>query len=253
VTSTEIVGLTPARAIYESAEHYLQLENFSREQILEEKLQAESALQAERSGWIHFADRVASKEPAPGGGSVSAAAGALAAALCAMVSRLTLKWKKFDNVRPEFEEVLAAAEEARKELTRLVDRDSAAFDKLMAARKLPKDTEAEQEARNRAMVDATKVAAQVPLEVMTTSMKVLELAKTCAEIGNVNSVSDAGVAAQMARTAVLGAGLNVKINLTGFSEEAYREENLAKMRELDAAAAGLTDEVLRIVHEKIEG
>jgi len=253
VTSSEIVGLTPAKSLYDVAEYYLQLERFSPDQILEEKLRTASERQTERSGWTHFSDRVASKEPAPGGGSVSASAGALAAALCAMVCRLSLGRKAYADVKEEIEATLAAAEEARTHLTRLVDDDAKAFDNLMAAIKLPKDTEAEQEARIKAMNEATKVAAEVPLEVMRTAHRVLELSRICAEKGNVNSVSDAGVAARMAQTAIIGAGLNVKINLTGFSDESYRETSLAQMRELEASAAGLTDEVLQIVHKKIEG
>lgn len=253
ITSSEIVGLTPAKSLFDVAEYYLQLERFSPDQVLEEKLRIATERQTERSGWTQFADRVASKEPAPGGGSVSASAGVLAAALCAMVCRLTIGRVKYQDVAAEMESTLAAAEEARKHLTRLVDEDSKAFDNLMVARKLPKDTEAEQEVRTKAMDEATKKAAEVPLEVMRTAMKVLQLARICAEKGNVNSVSDAGVAAKMAQTAIIGAGLNVKINLTGFSDESYRETSLTQMRELEASAAGLTDEVLQIVHTKIEG
>jgi glutamate formiminotransferase/formiminotetrahydrofolate cyclodeaminase len=247
------VGLTPAKSLYDVAEHYLQLEQFSPEQVLEEKLQAAQARNAERTGWTVFADRVASKEPAPGGGSVAASAGALGAGLCAMVCRLTIGRKKYAEVAEEMEAVLAESEQLRKRLSELVDRDAAAFDGLMRARKMLKDTEEEQAARNAAMIEATKTAAEVPLEVMTAAKRVLELAKTCAEKGNVNSVSDAGVAAQMAHTAVGGAGLNVKINLTGFSDEAYATEKLNQMRELEESATRLTDEVLALVHQKIEG
>lgn len=252
ITSSEIVGLTPAKSLYDVAEHYLQLERFSPEQVLEEKLHIAAARQAERAGWTAFADRVASAEPAPGGGSVSAASGALAAGLVAMVCRLTIGKKKYADVTDEMERILNEAEEARRRLTAMVDDDAAAFDGLMAARKLPKDTEPEIAAREKAMADATRRAAEVPLAVMQEAVRVLELARVTAEKGNVNSVSDAGVAALMAHTAVLGAGLNVKINLTGFPDETYRESTLARMRELEAQAGGLRDDILRIVHQKIE-
>jgi glutamate formiminotransferase/formiminotetrahydrofolate cyclodeaminase len=252
VTSSEIVGLTPARSLYDVAEHYLQLERFSTEQVLEEKLRTATARQMEKTGWMLFADHVASAEPAPGGGSVSAAAGALAAALCAMVSRLTIGKKKYADVAAEMETTLSQAEELRRVLTDLVDKDTQAFDNLMVARRLPKETEVQIGARNEAMLKATKGAAEVPLEVMRTALSVLDLAKGCAEKGNVNSVSDAGVAALMAKAAIAGAGLNVKINLTGFPDTEYREQTLAKMRELDAAAARLTDEIVRTVNSKID-
>jgi glutamate formiminotransferase/formiminotetrahydrofolate cyclodeaminase len=252
VTSSEIVGLTPAKSLYDVAEHYLQLERFSIDQVLEEKLRAATARQAEKSGWTLFADHVASAEPAPGGGSVSAAAGALAAALCAMVGRLTIGKKKYADVGADMEATLSKAEELRRMLTDLVDKDAQAFDNLMAARRLPKDTETQVAARSEAMRQATMGAAEVPLEVMRTALQVLDLAQTCAEKGNVNSVSDAGVAALMAHTAVAGAGLNVKINLTGFPDERYREQVFAKMRELDASAARLTDEIVRTVNTKID-
>lgn len=252
VTSSEIVGLTPAKSLYDVAEHFLRLERFSVGQVLEEKLRIATARQTEKSGWTLFADHVASAEPAPGGGSVSAAAGALAAALCAMVSRLTIGKKKYADVAADMEATLTKAEDLRRTLTALVDKDAQAFDNLMAARKLPKETEAQIAARADAMVKATKGAAEVPLEVMQAALDVLGLARSCAEKGNVNSVSDAGVAALMARTAVAGAALNVKINLIGFADVAYRDETLAKMRELNAAAARLTDDTVGLVNSKID-
>jgi len=252
VISSEIVGLTPAKSLYDVAEHYLQLERFSAGQVLEEKLRTAMARQIEKSGWTLFADHVASAEPAPGGGSVSAAAGALAAALCAMVSRLTVGKKKYADVSADMDATLSKAEELRRVLTDFVDKDAHAFDDLMAARRLPKETEAQIAARTDALHKATKWAAGVPLEVMQAALEVLGLARVCAEKGNVNSVSDAGVAALMARTAIVGAGLNVKINLTGFSDEAYRELTFAKMRELDAASASLTDEIVRTVNSRID-
>lgn len=252
VTSSEIVGLTPAKSLYDVAEHFLRLERFSPDQVLEEKLRAATARQTERSGWALFSDHVASSEPAPGGGSVSAAAGALAAALCAMVCRLTIGKKKYADVTAGMESTLVRAEELRRTLTELVDQDAQAFDALMAVRKMPKETEAQIAIRREAMDKATRGAAEVPLTVMGAALDVLNLARICAENGNVNSVSDAGVAAQMARTAVVGAGLNVRINLTGFSDAAYADETLTKMRELEDAAVRLSDEVTRIVHSKIE-
>ncbi|HUU44290.1 MAG TPA: glutamate formimidoyltransferase [Acidobacteriota bacterium] len=252
VTSTEIVGLTPAKSLYDVAEHYLQLERFSQDQVLEEKLRTVLAGQTERTGWAQFADHVASSSPAPGGGSVAAAAGSLAAALSAMVCRLTIGKKKYADARPELESVLARAEELRTRLAQLVEKDTEAFDQVMAARKLPKDTDGEIAARDAAINAATREAAAVPLEVMRNAFAAMQLAQICAEKGNVNSVSDAGVASQMARAAVVGAGLNVKINLAGFEDKTFSDQMTAQMRELDEASARLNDEVLRTVHAKID-
>lgn len=252
VTSSEIVGLTPARSLYAVAEHYLQLEQFTSDQVLEEKLRGVMELQEERSGWTLFADHVASSSPAPGGGSVAAAAGSLAAALSAMVCRLSIGKKKYADAREELEAVLVQAEDLRSRLAELVDEDSAAFNAVMAARKLPKDTAEEQTARRSAIEETTRGAALVPLAVMRAASDVLPLALVCARKGNVNSVSDAGVAAQMARAAIVGAGLNVKINLAGFADQAFCEEMTAQMRELDEASQRLTDEVLQAVHARID-
>jgi glutamate formiminotransferase/formiminotetrahydrofolate cyclodeaminase len=252
VTSSEIVGLTPAQSLYDVAAHFLRLERFSSEQVLEEKLRKSIETQARSSGWIAFADSVASSSPAPGGGTVSAAAGSLAAALTAMVCRLTIGKKKYVEVQAEMESVLTEAEGLRAKLTGLADTDAAAFDRLMAARKLPKDTESEIAARNKAIDEATRYAAQVPLEVMRASQRVGELAEVCATKGNVNAVSDAGVAAQMANSAMIGAGLNVQINLAGFPDEAYRNNTLGETRELLERAAGLTERVMRTVHARID-
>jgi formiminotetrahydrofolate cyclodeaminase len=169
-----------------------------------------------------------------------------------MVCRLTIGKKKYKESRPELEAVQARAEELRARLTELVEKDTEAFNAIMAARKMPKDTDNEIAARNAAIDAATRGAASVPLEVMQHANEVIGLAKTCAEKGNVNSVSDAGVAAQMARSAVVGAGLNVKINLAGFEDQAFREELLGRMRELDKASAGLSEEALAVVHRKID-
>ncbi|MEW5702503.1 MAG: glutamate formimidoyltransferase [Candidatus Zixiibacteriota bacterium] len=252
VTSTEIVGLTPAKSLYDTAEHFLQLERFSPEQVLEEKLRSAMAKQAERSGWGLFVDQVASAAPAPGGGAVSAVAGTLAAALSGMVCRLTIGKKKYLAVQPQMEAALEKTEELRRRLMSLSEADTVAFDKLMAARKLPKDTESQVAARDAAVDQATREAAQVPLAVMQAASEVMELARLCAENGNVNAVSDAGVGGQMARTAIIGAGLNVKINMAGFADTAFRDEMLNRVRELETDSERLTEEIMRIVNLRID-
>jgi formiminotetrahydrofolate cyclodeaminase len=183
---------------------------------------------------------------------VSAAAGTLAAALAAMVSRLTIGKKKYAGVQTEMESLLTEAEVLRSKLARLSEDDTKAFDNLMAARKLPKDTEAEIATRNDAINAATREAALVPLEVMRTSFRVIELADICAAKGNVNAASDSGVAAQMAYSAVIGAGLNVRINMAGFPDVTFRDQLLSEAKELQERAASLTERVLRTVHERID-
>lgn len=252
ITSSEIVGLTPAQSLYDVAAHFLQLERFSSDQVLEEKLRKAIDAQTQSSGWTIFADSVASSSPAPGGGTVSAAAGSLAAALAAMVCRLTIGKKKYAAVQEEMEAVLIEAETLRAKLTRLAHDDSKAFDKVMAARRLPKDSEPEIAARDKAIDAATREAAQVPLEVCRTAYRVIELADICAAKGNANASSDSGVAAQMAYSAIVGAGLNVKINMTGFPDVAFRDQLMSEAMELQVKAQGLTERVLRTVHSRID-
>ena len=252
ITSSEIVGLTPAQSLYDVAAHFLQLERFSSDQVLEEKLRKAVESQSQSSGWTLFADSVASSSPAPGGGTVSAAAGSLAAALSAMVCRLTIGKKKYAGVQEEMEQVLTESETLRAKLTRLADDDAKAFDKVMAARKLPKDSDAEIAARDKAVDAATREAAQIPLEVCRTAYRVIELTDLCAAKGNVNAVSDSGVAAQMAYSAIVGAGLNVKINMTGFPDVAFRDQMLSEAMELQTKGQSLTDKVLRTVHSRID-
>ncbi len=224
VTSTEIVGLVPNEAIANSARWYLMLENFSKEQILEIKLQKSLEEQGSRSGLSTFVESVASNSPAPGGGSVSAAAGSLAAALASMVCRLTLGKKKYAEVQDQVAAVLEMSDKLKDELYELVARDAASFDALMAAMKLPKESPEQQEVRKSAIQKATILATRTPLETMQKALDAIELAIRIAEIGNVNSVSDAGVGALMAHAAVQGAFYNVQINLPGIADESVKAE-----------------------------
>ena len=224
VTSTEIVGLVPNEAIANSARWYLMLENFSKEQILEVKLQQALEEQGSRSGLSTFVESVASSSPAPGGGSVSAAAGSLAAALASMVCRLTIGKKKYADVQDQATAILEKTDTLKDQLYELVARDAASFDALMAAMKLPKETPEQLETRKAAIQQATITATRTPLETMKKSLLAIDLAIQIAEIGNVNSISDAGVGALMAHAAVQGAYYNVQINLPGISDESIKAE-----------------------------
>ncbi len=249
VIGTEIVGLVPNNALIACADHYLRIENFHKEQIIEERLK----MQAEVEGILPkaFLDEVASASPAPGGGSVSALAGSLTAALSAMVCALTTKKKKYKAVKEELTIIGEKANKLRNELLTLVQTDADAFNEIMKANKLPKNTEYEINKRNKALIEATKKAAEVPLTVMEKSLEALKLAKIVAEKGNPNSITDVGVAALMADSAIKGAALNVRINLSGFEDEEYVKSINEAMKKIRSEADKLAKEIEDIVESKI--
>jgi glutamate formiminotransferase/formiminotetrahydrofolate cyclodeaminase len=252
VYSSEVVGLTPQRALVDTAQHYLQLENFSADQIIESHLmRLFQGAPPKPEKPDSFFDDVASNKPAPGGGSVSAAAGALGAALAAMVSRLTLGKKKFRDVSEQMTALLGQAESLRETLTRRIDEDADAFDGVMAARGLPRVTDAEKATRRTAMDAANLHATEVPLQTMRDALAVLEQAHQAAAAGNPNSASDAGVAALVAYAGLEGAWLNVKINLGGLADQSRADAIKSEGEELLAQAKTKRDEVLAEVDRKI--
>ena len=168
-----------------------------------------------------FIDKVISNDPVPGGGSVSALNGALAASLSAMVANLTVGRKKYAEVNDLMQELAARLETAARRLLADVDRDSEAYDRVFSAFKLPKDTDEQKAVRSEAIQRETKYAAQVPMEVARAVHDILPHIATVAQRGNSNAVTDACVAMMCARTAVLGALLNVKINLSTIKDEAF--------------------------------
>lgn len=168
-----------------------------------------------------FIDKVISNDPVPGGGSVSALNGALAASLSAMVANLTIGRKKYAEVNDLMQELAARLETAARRLLADVDRDSEAYDRVFSAFKLPKDTDEQKAVRSEAIQRETKYAAQVPMEVARAVHDILPHIATVAQRGNSNAVTDACVAMMCARTAVLGALLNVKINLSSIKDEAF--------------------------------
>lgn len=166
-----------------------------------------------------FVAKVASEAPAPGGGSVSALAGALAAALCAMVARLTLGKEKYRDTWQEMEQVRDSADALMRRLLELVDEDTAAYNEVLSALKLPRDTEAQRTARQAAIRSATQKATAVPMETLRNVTGLLALAEAAVEKGNPNCLSDAGVAAHLIRAAASGAAYNVRINLSGLDDQ----------------------------------
>lgn len=251
VTSSEVIGLVPNEAIVDVADFYLRLENFSKDQILEEKLR-QMATTGNNSVTESFYDEVASSSPAPGGGSVSASAGALSAALTAMVCRLTVSKKQYASVKEELSEVRDKADSLRAELTTLIETDSAAFDSVMAAFKLPKSTDTEKAAREAAIEEATQTASNVPLTVMKAALKVLKLTQVVAAKGNENSITDAGVAGLMGKAAVDGAAYNVLVNLGSLKDEQFVTRLTTEVVDIKKDAKAIADEIATLVEEKIQ-
>ncbi|MDF1544498.1 MAG: glutamate formimidoyltransferase [bacterium] len=248
VTSSEIIGLVPNGAILDVADFYLRLEGFSKEQVLEEKLASSGGGAAVVDD---FYSEVASSSPAPGGGSVAASAGALGAALSAMVCRLTVGKKKYVGVKEELSEIRDGADQLMAELKELVETDKAAFDKVMEAFALPKSTDEEATARDAAVEAANKGAAEVPLTVMKKSLEVLTMSRTVADKGNENSITDAGVAALMARAGIEGAGYNVRINLTSIEDQAFVTKMKSEVADLLSQTEKLAEEVKQLVEAKL--
>jgi glutamate formiminotransferase/formiminotetrahydrofolate cyclodeaminase len=222
VQYSEIVGLIPERGLIGAAESLLRLSNAG-DHVLETKIRA--ALPAavpsagpSLDGWI---DELAGGAPTPGGGSAAALAGTLAAALVAMVARLTVGRKAYAAVEAQAREILAEADELRGELRRLVDEDAAAYEGVSRAYKIPKDTAG----RAQAIDDALLAAARPPAEVVKLGRRLLALAQTIEHIGNKNAVSDARVAGMLARTAIDGATENVNANLAGVSDQARAKQS----------------------------
>lgn len=228
ISGCEVVGLVPEAAMLDAAEHVLQLENFRRDQVLELRLRRPPLTEAVPIS--SFFDQVAGATPTPGGGTVAAFVGALAACLPTMVANLTIGRKKYAAAEPAMIETKREAEALRRELLALGRRDSEAFDAVLAARRLPQGTAAEQQARERATAAADLGAIRVPMETAGACLRVLGLAEVAARQGNANAVSDAGVAGLLARAAGEGALLNVQINLKSLPEGADKEAVKADLR-----------------------
>ena len=201
---------------------------------------------------VAFLDELASSSPAPGGGSVAALAGALGAALTAMVCNLTIGKKKYAAVEGEMKKILAQAEEMRGLFTALIDEDTQAFNKVMEAFSLPKDTEPQKALRSAAIREATKEATNVPLEVMKHCIDALALTQQVAASGNVNSVSDAGVSAYMLHAAVEAAALNVRINLNNLNDSEFVGWKTDEMDSLMNTSRMMLEEIQGIVADKLK-
>jgi glutamate formiminotransferase / formiminotetrahydrofolate cyclodeaminase len=198
-----------------------------------------------------FADETASESPAPGGGSISAYIGALGVSLGTMVANLSSHKPGWDARWSEFSGWAEKGQHLKSQLLKLVDEDTKAFNKIMEAFGLPKSTDAEKANRKQAIQAATKYAIEVPLQVMQLSHQSFEVIKAMAETGNPNSISDAGVGALCARSAVYGAYLNVKINATGYDDKTYAQNTLEQAQKILKQSLQLEQDILKIVEQKM--
>ncbi len=277
VTGSELVGLIPLKAMLDSGKYFLLKQNRStgvsedelvriaikslgldelttfepRKRIIEYMLEDSPSSPLLNLSIRKFADETASESPTPGGGSVSAYVGALGVSLGTMVANLSSHKKEWDDRWKEFSDYAEDGQKIKDELLKLVDEDTKAFNRIMETFALPKSTEEEKNLRKKAISEATKNAIEVPMKVMELSLKSFDIVKAMAETGNPNSVSDAGVGALCARTAVYGAYLNVKINAASYSDKKYTARKLKKAKEMLDKAKETERKILAIVERKI--
>lgn len=281
VTGTEIVGLVPKRALIEAGRYFLgkqgrstgisdeeimkiavksmgldDLKPFNPKEKVIEYLIEDEAETAARERLVRmtcrdFAYETASESPAPGGGSISAYMGALGAALGTMVANLSSHKPGWDDRWKEFSDWADKGQDVMRSLLALVDEDTAAFNRIMAALGMPKGSDEEKKARADALEAATLYATEVPLKTMMESVRSYELLRAMASEGNPNSVSDAGVGALAATAAVRGAHLNVRINAAGLSDREAAARLCAQAQEIETEAAAAEAEIMQIVNSKI--
>ena len=250
---SELVGLIPQEALVDAAQWYLQMDAFQPGQILETRLYQASgpgAAQTAAKEEPNFIDQLAAGTPTPGGGSAAAHTGAAAAALVAMVARLTMGKAKYAAVLEQMKILLDKAENLRRGLAQAVDQDAAAFQAYMEAARLPRSTPQEQEARIAALERTSLAAAQVPLKVGAQAEAVMELAVQAASLGNVNAISDAATGLALARAALTGAGFNVRINALNLADKAAAQKLIDEMMGLEAAAKRLEPQLKQILLER---
>lgn len=277
VTGSELVGVVPLQTMLDAGKYFLTRQQRStgvseeeliriairslglnelstfvpEERIIEYRLSDAASQKLIGLSLQNFADETASESPAPGGGSIAAYAGALGAALTSMVANLSAHKKGWDDRWAEFSDVADRAQQCKAQLLKLVDADTAAFNKIMDAFSLPKQSAEEKQLRSKAIQTATKHAIEIPLQVMQAAALAMPLAKAMVQQGNPNSVSDAGVAALCIRAAVMGAFMNVRINAAGYKDAGFVQEVLAKGKAIEDSIQNEEAEILQLVSEKI--
>jgi len=277
VTGSELVGLIPLKAMLDAGKYFLRKQKRSigvsekelikiaiksmgldelapfkpEERIIEYLLKEKADSKLVSMTLVDFANETASESPAPGGGSISAYVGSLGASLATMVANLSSHKKGWDDRWEEFSNWAEKGNYYKDELIRLVDQDTAAFNMIMTAFGLPKGTDEEKKIRTQAIQEATKFAIEIPFKVMQTTYESMEVIKAMVEMGNPNSVTDAGVGALCARSAVIGAYMNVRINATGYDDKNYVNDIIAKGKKIEEQTIALEAEILKIVNSKI--
>ncbi|MFP4046433.1 MAG: glutamate formimidoyltransferase [Bacteroidales bacterium] len=277
VTGSELVGLIPLKAMLDAGKYFLRKQRRStgipekelikiavkslglddlyefkpEDKIIEYKLQDKSEKKLAEMTVSDFSDETASESPAPGGGSVSAYMGSLGAALGTMVANLSSHKRAWDDRWEEFSNWAEKGIALQAELTKLVDEDTEAFNKIMDAFRLPKQTDEEKKERQNAIQDATRNAILVPYRVMETAYKSLEVIKAMVEKGNPNSVTDAGVGALAVRSAVKGAFMNVRINSNDLDDKAFVDDIIEKGKEIERKTEEQEKEIIKLVEEKM--
>jgi len=277
VTGSELVGLIPLKAMTDAGKYFLKKQQRSigvseaelikiaiksmgldelgpfnpQERIIEYMLANPADSKLVSMTLTAFANETASESPAPGGGSISAYVAALGISLGTMVANLSSHKRGWDERWEEFSDWAQQGEQYKSELLRLVDADTAAFNKIMEAFAMPKATTHEKAQRTQAIQAATKYAIEIPFKVMETAYNSMQVIKAMVQTGNPNSVTDAGVGALCARTAVIGAYMNVRINAAGYADKEFITGLIARGAAIQANAIALEAEIIEMVNEKI--
>ncbi|TMI69149.1 MAG: glutamate formimidoyltransferase [Bacteroidetes bacterium] len=277
VTGSELVGLIPLKSMLDAGKYFLRKQKRStgvsereltkiavksmgldelypfkpEEKIIEYRLRSQADSKLVNMKLNEFADETASESPAPGGGSIAAYVGSLGVSLAAMVANLSSHKKGWDERWEEFSKWAEAGQQYKDELLKLVDADTKAFNQIMHAMGLPKGTEQEKSVRKQAIQNATRNAIEIPFKVMQASYNSMEIIKAMAETGNPNSVSDVGVGALCARSAVMGAFMNVRINASGYDDKSFVQDIISRGKEIENNAVAMEAEIVKIVNEKI--
>lgn len=277
VTGSELVGLIPLKAMTDAGKYFLKKQKRSagvsekeliriavksmgldelspfkpEEKIIEYMIRNKDENRLINMSLSDFADETSSESPAPGGGSIAAYVGSLGVSLGTMVANLSSHKKGWDDRWEEFSNWAEKGQQYKDEMLRLVDADTRAFNKIMEAFAMPKGTEEEKRVRHSAIQEATKMAIEIPFQVMQAAYESMEVIKKMVETGNPNSITDAAVGALCARSAVIGAFMNVRINAGGLDDKNFVKEMLVNGKEIESKAIALEAEILKYVNEKI--
>jgi glutamate formiminotransferase/formiminotetrahydrofolate cyclodeaminase len=277
VTGSEIVGMVPKKCLIEAGRYFLRKQKWSEgaseealidiavrsmglgelkpfdpnEKVIEFKIESDSKRSLLKMNLREFCNETLSDSPAPGGGSVAALMGALGASLGGMVANLSAGKRGWDDRLEYFSDRAVKAQQLKDELLSLVDEDTAAFNKVIDAFALPKESAEEKAARSAAIEQATKYAAEIPFKAMETAFKSYQLLSEMADKGNPASISDVGVGALATRACIEGAAMNVRINLAGLKDEKFKSAFVEKVRKISADSEARFKEINCVVEKKL--